>query len=123
MTTDIQTLKSIGGLEEAVKNLAQVAIRMDDKALAERQAIYDRVDALRESVANLTTDLRQVVSDVDELKPEMKTIRENYQRSLGARRFGKFIWGVIISVATIAIAILSQVVPLIHHAIMPTVGH
>jgi hypothetical protein len=114
MTTDIQTLKSIGALEEAVKNLAQVAIRMDDKALEERKAIDDRVDSIREDVSDLIRKVELLSNKVNSMGPVVEKIDDAYQQAIGAKHMGKLIWGVIIAVCGLAISVGSHLISYFH---------
>jgi hypothetical protein len=114
MPTDIQTLKSIGALEEAVKNLAQVAIRMDDKALDERKAIYDRVDAIRQDVSDLISKVEFLSSKVASMGPIVEKIDDAYQQAIGAKHMGKLIWGVIIAVGGLIISLGSHLISYFH---------
>lgn len=121
--SNAQVLRSIGALEEAVKHLAQVATRMDDKALEERRAIYDKIDELADEVTELSLRFEVMQTKLKEISPTIEKFEESYQRSLGAKHLGKFIWGAIISIATVGIAAIGQILNWWQHhvATMPGV--
>lgn len=118
--SNAQIIRSIGALEEAVKNLANVAIRMDDKALEERHAIYERIDDLASEVMKIASKVDVQQSKLDKIAPTIEKFEESYQRSIGAKHLGKFIWGIIISILTVGIAAIGQILNWWqHHAILP----
>lgn len=110
MPETVQILRSIGALEEAVRNLAAIAIRMDDKALAERQAIYDRVDLLKNEIQALTSKVEHATIKITDMEPTVTRMERNFERREGIRSFGKVIWGAIVSIATLAIAAVTLAV-------------
>ncbi len=123
MESNAQIIKSLGALEEAVKGLATTAARMDDRALAERHAIYERVDELKDEINDATARVEVLATKLELIYPTVVEINKERERSIGAKHYGKLLWGAVVSILTILIAAASQLYQFWeHHQQLPP-GH
>lgn len=114
-TVNTEVLKAIGALQEAVKNLIAQAERLDDRAQEHRDSIYEMIEALREEVSKLTSDVRVQEDRLAKLEPVVGALNASHERSVGAKGLGKFIWTVIIALVSLAVTAANQLLTYFHH--------
>lgn len=91
MTTSME--RTIGAVEQSVKNLENIANRMDF-----------RMDDIRNDISSLSAKVAGLDEKITILAPTVKRFEEAALQSAGAKKLGKYIWGVIISLGTIGAA-------------------
>ena len=111
---ELEIMKQLGALEEAVRSVVSSAQKMETRALEERKEIYDRIDAIKDEVSRLATDLKVHDEKLETMEPVVKDINNRQQQSMGEDRLGKFVWTAIISAATVLVTVVIQIFNYLH---------
>ena len=115
-TADLEVLKAIGALQEAVKNLLSQAEKLDDRAQEHREVIYRRLDDLKEEVSALAARVLVNENTLERIEPSVVRVSAAYERSQGAKHLGWLIWTVVMAIVSAAVTALTHILDMFPHA-------
>jgi hypothetical protein len=98
--------RALGSLEASVKNVTETVANMT-KAWAEqernasegRRVLHDKLDDVRGDVVALDRTVADLAKEMTEISPAVKEFKRQRERAIGARSFGRWIWGLMLTAA------------------------
>lgn len=99
MSTDAEIHQTLGGLKatvehlnDTVKGMVTMWTNQEKDAAAGRRILYEKVEALKDSVAALGTRVGSVETKLTEIKPAVQEFENQREQQKGAMKLGKLLW-------------------------------
>ena len=91
--------RAIGDLEATVRNMTATWTQQESNASAGRRVLHEKMDSIKKDVAELKGRVDNVASALAEIEPAVKEFKIQRERAIGARNFGRWIWGGMLTAA------------------------
>lgn len=99
--------RALGSLEASVKAVTDTVANMtkawgeqESNASAGRRVIHDKLDEVKEDLSALTSRVDAMTKEISiEIGPAVREFKDQRQRAIGAKNFGKYLWGAMLTAA------------------------
>jgi hypothetical protein len=91
--------RALGSLEASVTNLTRTWAEQERNASEGRRALHQKMDDIKDDVSSLTGRVDGMTKEMAEISPAVNEFRQQRERQIGAMKFGRWIWGVMLTAA------------------------
>lgn len=95
--------RALGSLEASVTNLIKTWSEQERNASEGRRELHRKFDDLKDTLKDEINDLARrfetMATDMTEIKPAIDEFKNQRQRAIGAKNFGKYLWGAMLTAA------------------------
>lgn len=98
--------RALGSLEASVKNVTDTVASMtmawaeqERNATDGRRVLHKKMDDIKDDVSSLAGRVNNMAKEMSEISPAVKEFRNQRERAKGAREFGRWIWGALLTAA------------------------
>lgn len=106
---------SIGSLKGTIETMTRVWQQQEATATAGRRVVHDKVDVLTTNIHSLTSRVDQMNKDIVAIQPAVKVFHEEKLRAEGAKRLGRYLWGLMLTAAGGLGWGIHEVIAVLHH--------
>lgn len=91
--------RALGSLEASVTNLTKTWSEQERNASEGRRALHQKMDGIKDDVFQLGSRVDKMSEDISEITPAVNEFKDARQQAIGARKFGRWIWGAMLTAA------------------------
>lgn len=91
--------RALGSLEASVTNLTHTWAEQERNATEGRRQLHQKMDDIKDDVSSLTGRVDNMAREMAEISPAVNEFKNARQQAIGARRFGRWIWGAMLTAA------------------------
>lgn len=95
----VEVARIIGQLESAVTNLTNTWQRQEASAVAGRLELHRKIDEAIKDLLKLTERVNSLSKNVTIIEPSIKEFNDEKLRDEGAKKLGKWLWGILLTTA------------------------
>lgn len=91
--------RALGQLEASVTAMRDLWMRQEQTAAEGRRLLHTKFDELKTEVTKNIETTKTLAEDLSEIRPAIDEFKNQRQRQIGARNFGRYLWSAMLAAA------------------------